>query len=271
MLLLVVLAVVQGVTEFLPISSSAHLVLTRAAWSGLELAAPAPDPVGDLAFDVALHMGTLLAVACYFWRDVRRLILGGVDLARGGGTADARLAWLTLIATLPAIVAGFLLKDLVANSLRGLEIIAWTTLIFGIALGLADRRPADREAAELSWQGALLIGVAQAFALVPGVSRSGIAMTAARCMRVNRAEAARFALLLALPTIAGAGLLAGVDLWQAEGARLGADAAIGAGLSFLTAYGAIWAMMRWLKTASFLPFVAYRVILGLGLLWLAYS
>lgn len=270
LILLAVLALVQGVTEFLPISSSAHLVLTRAAWTGLGLEAPPPDPVGELALDVALHVGTLAAVALYFRRDLAQLIVGGVALLGGRRDGPARLAWLVLVATVPAFFAGALLKDFISGNLRGLEVIAWTTLIFGLALGWADRRATDLRLDALSWKGALFVGAAQAAALVPGVSRSGVAMTAGRWLGLDRQEAARFALLLALPTIAGAGALAGLDLYQAD-AALGADAAIGAVLAFFAAYAAIWLMMRWLRNASFLPFVIYRVALGLVLLWLAYG
>lgn len=271
LILLVVLAAVQGVTEFLPISSSAHLVLTRAAWAGLGLEAPPPDPIGELTLDVALHVGTLVAVAVYFRRDVVLLIQGGFALLGGRRDGPARLAWLVLVATIPAILAGALLKDFITGNLRGIETIAWTTLIFGVLLGVADRRATTGTVDAMSWRGALAVGVAQAFALIPGVSRSGVAMTAARWLGLDRAEAARFALLLALPTIAGAGALAGLELWQTGEATLGADAAIGAVLAFFAAYAAIWLMMRWLRRASFLPFVVYRVLLGLALLWLAYG
>jgi len=271
LMLLTVLALAQGVTEFLPISSSAHLVLTRAAWTGLGLDAPPPNPVAELTLDVALHVGTLVAVALYFRRDVALLVEGGFALLRGRRDGPARLAWLVLIATIPAIVAGALAKGFITDNLRGVETIAWTTLVFGVLLGIADRRQTEGEVSDLGWKGAIFIGVAQAFALVPGVSRSGAAMTAARWLGLRRTDAARFALLLALPTIAGAGALATKDLLETGEARLGMDAAIGAVMAFFAAYAAIWLMMRWLRTASFMPFVVYRVLLGLALLWLAYG
>lgn len=263
--LLALLALVQGITEFLPVSSSAHLVLTRLAWW------EAGGGANMLALDVALHVGTLFAVILYFRKDVAALIRGGFGLLAGQREGDARLAWLVLVATIPAILAGALLKGLITDHLRGVEIIAWTTLIFGLALGWADRLPAAKRTLDLGWRGALTIGAAQAFALVPGVSRSGVAMTAARALQLSREEAARFALLLAIPTIAGAGALAGLDLWQAGDVALGADAALGAALSFLAAYGAIWLMMCWLKRASFMPFVIYRLALGFVLLAVAYG
>lgn len=271
LLLLIVLALAQGVTEFLPISSSAHLVLTREAWMGLGLDAPSRDPIAELTLDVALHVGTLAAVALYFRRDVQTLVAGGFDLLRGRRDGAARLAWLVIVATLPAFVAGALGKSFITEHLRSVETIAWTTLIFGLALGLADRRQTTGTVADLGWRGAVFVGFAQAFALVPGVSRSGVCMTAARWLGLNRAEAARFALLLALPTIAGAGALASLDLYQTGKASVGVDAAIGAVLSFFAAYAAIWLMMRWLRDSSFMPFVVYRVALGLILLWLAYG
>lgn len=270
LVLLAVLALVQGVTEFLPISSSAHLVLTRAAWSGLGLEAPPPDPVGEVVLDVALHVGTLAAVALYFRKDVVELIVGGIALLTGKRDGPARLAWLVLVATIPAFLAGALLKGFITDNLRGLEVIAWTTLIFGLLLGWADRQTTALRIDALNWKSALAVGAFQACALIPGVSRSGAAMTAGRWFGLDRQEAARFALLLALPTIAGAGALAGKDLIEAD-AALGMDAAIGAVLAFFAAYAAIWLMMRWLKSASFMPFVVYRVILGFVLLWLAYG
>jgi len=270
LLLLVVLAVVQGVTEFLPISSSAHLVLTREAWGGAGFAGGSADPTAELALDVALHVGTLVAVAAYFWRDVRELIVGGIGLLAGKRTDANRLAWLVIVATIPAFIAGAAFKGFISDNLRSVEVIGWTTLIFGILLGIADRRPTTGRTLDLGWKAALAVGVAQATALIPGVSRSGVAMTATRMLGLSREEAARFALLLALPTVAGAGALAGLDLYQAD-AALGADAAIGAVLSCISAYVAIWLMMRWLKRASFLPFVVYRMILGVVLLWIAYG
>ena len=270
--LLATLALVQGVTEFLPISSSAHLVLTRWVWAGLGLEAPPPDPAGELALDVALHVGTLLAVALYFRKDVAALLRGGVDILRVRATPDRRLALLVLIATIPAFLAGALGKSLITEHLRGVEVIGWTTLIFGLLLGWADRQPAVGRMNNLSWKGALFVGAAQAFALIPGVSRSGVAMTACRQLGLSRPEAARFALLLALPSIAGAGALASLDLVEAgaAGAAVSKDALIGAGLAFIAAYAAIMLMMRWLRDASFKPFVIYRVILGLVILGVAY-
>ena len=270
--LLAVLALVQGVTEFLPISSSAHLVLTRWIWSGLGLEAPPPDPAGELALDVALHVGTLAAVALYFRKDVAALIVGGLDILRGRASTERHLAVLVLVATVPAFLVGALGKSLITDHLRSVEVIGWTTLIFGLLLGWADRRPATKEADSLSWKGALFIGAAQAFALIPGVSRSGVAMTACRQLGLSRPEAARFALLLALPTIAGAGALASLDLVEAgaAGQALSQDAAIGALLAFAAAYFAIHLMMRWLKDASFRPFVIYRTVLGLVILGYAY-
>lgn len=270
LLLLVVLAVVQGVTEFLPISSSAHLVLTREAWGGAGLAGGSVDPAAELTLDVALHVGTLFAVMAYFWRDVRELIIGGIGLLTGKRNDASRLAWLVLVATIPAFIAGAAFKGYISDNLRGIEIIAWTTLIFGVLLGVADRQPTSKRTLDLTWKTALGVGLAQATALIPGVSRSGVAMTAGRFLGLSREEAARYALLLALPTVAGAGALAGLDLYK-EDAQVGMDAAIGAVLSCIAAYIAIWLMMRWLKHASFMPFVIYRVILGCVLLWIAYG
>jgi undecaprenyl-diphosphatase len=191
--LIAVLALVQGLTEFLPISSSAHLVLTRWLWLS-----PSTDAAAGLALDVALHVGTLAAVMLYFRGDVAVLFRGTLRLLKGGHQdGDVRLAWLILVATLPAVIVGFTFKTVIETSLRGVEVIAWATLIFGILLWIADRTSTNKKISDLDWKKALLVGVAQAFALVPGVSRSGITITAGRWLGMGREEAARFAFILA--------------------------------------------------------------------------
>jgi len=257
---LLILAVVQGITEFLPISSSAHLILVPQLLDWEDQ---------GLAIDVAMHIGTLLAVMLYFHLEVRRLIVGAWHLVTGQPDGDSRLLLQLALATAPVVVAGFLLKDLVAGDWRSPLLIAATTIGFGVLLYLADRkgRTAERGVAGMTYRDALLIGLMQALALVPGVSRSGITMTAALFLSFSRTEAARFSLLLAIPTTTAAGLLGGFELWQSGDAALQADAAYAAGLAFIAAYAAIWGMMRWLKTSSFTPFVVYRLVLGVFLLF----
>lgn len=253
---LIVLAIVQGITEFLPISSSAHLILVPALTGWTDQ---------GLAIDVAMHIGTLFAVMLYFRRDVARLASGGFDALRGNVTADARLCLQVIAATVPVVIAGFLLKDVIANDWRSPTLIAATTIMFGVVLWLADRR-ADHAVgiiARLTWRDVMIIGAAQTLALVPGVSRSGITMTAALFLGQSRPEAARFSLLLSIPTTAAAGALGGYDLIRSENAALQGDALIAGALAFASALLAIAGLMAWLKRASFTPFVIYRLALGL--------
>jgi len=257
-------ALVQGITEFLPISSQAHLILVPHATGWCDQ---------SLVMDIAVHLGTLFAVVLYFWRDC-------LGLARGAGAAlrgrmdspEARLALHVVIAALPAIAAGYAVHEWAGASLRSLTVIAWMTLLFGLVLWAADRWGArTRRLTELSWGRALIIGCAQVIALVPGTSRSGVTMTAARMLGFERDEAARFSLLIAIPVILGAATLAGLELAEAGNVQLTAAAALAAGLALVAALGAIAAMMRWLARASFAPFVIYRVILGIVLLTAVYG
>jgi undecaprenyl-diphosphatase len=256
---IILLAVVQGITEFLPISSSGHLVL-----------APAITGTADqgLLVDVAVHVGTLAAVLIYFWRDVFAMLGGFVRLFTGRINAGARLAIHIVLATIPVIAVGFYLKvSGIEEQLRSIEIIAWTTLGFGILLWIADKVGMTINRLEhMRWGGALFIGLAQVLALIPGTSRSGITMTAARFMGYERSDAAHFSMLLSIPVILGAGLLAGIDLHQAGNIALNEDILLAAGLSFLTALIAIALLMSWLKRSSFTPFAIYRILLGGGLL-----
>ena len=259
---LLVLAVVQGITEFLPISSSAHLILVPVllGW---------PDQ--GLAIDIAVHVGTLLAVLVYFHRDVLALLAGLWAAARGRPDNRSRLVLHLVVATLPIVVVGLLAKDLVGTTFRNGLLIAATTIVFGVVLWLADRGAErhERRLETMTVGDAIVIGLAQVLAIVPGTSRSGITMTAALFLRFSRTESARFSMLLSIPTIAAAGLLATLDLVRGGDATLQADAVWAAVLAFLAALCAIWGLMRWLETSSFTPFVIYRLVLGaLLLLWL---
>lgn len=249
---LVVLAIVQGITEFLPISSSAHLILVPVftGWADQ-----------GLALDVAMHIGTLLAVVLYFRRDVAMLLSGAVDVARRRSTPAARLALQIIAATVPVVVAGFLLKDRIEGDWRSPVLIMVTTAAFGVMLWVADRRAGRAEGTVdgLTWRDVLLIGAAQTLALVPGVSRSGITMTAALLLGQRRPEAARFSLLLSIPTTAAAGALGAMDLVGTQDAALQTDALIAGGLAFLSALAAIAGLMACLRRASFTPFVIYRL------------
>lgn len=268
---LVLLALVQGITEFLPISSSAHLILMRVFGAEAGLDTLGPTAGAELAFDVALHVGTLAAVVVYVWHDLWSIV-GGAVRGFGGQRGEGwYLGWQLVLATIPIIIIGLLSKDLITDTLRSVEVVAWATLVFGIVLWIADRAMDRLPLAHLGYGRAMLIGIAQVLSLIPGVSRSGICMTMGRAVGLNRVDAARFALLLSIPTIAGAGTLAALDLYESGNAQLEIDALIGAGLAFVSAWLAILLMMRWLARASFLPFVVYRIALGLVLLAFAYG
>lgn len=255
---LIILALVQGITEFLPISSSAHLILVPHFTGAVDQ--------GPL-IDVAVHVGTLGAVMLYLWRDIARMLAGLGRALRGRADPGARLALQLVVATLPLVAAGYAGSRYLGDTLRSVEVIAWATLGFGILLWLVDRAGMTiRRIEHLSYGGALFIGLSQVLALIPGTSRSGITMTAARLLGFERAEAARFSMLLSIPAIVAAGGLTGYDLYKAGDARLTTDAAIAAALALVAALIAIAAMMGWLRRASFLPFVLYRIALGGGLL-----
>jgi undecaprenyl-diphosphatase len=262
-----ILALVQGITEFLPVSSSGHLVLVWELFDRLGVQAIEQTPSDRLVMDIAVHVGTLLAVCLYFWRDMVEMLLGVAKLAVGRWTPGARLALFVVVGTIPLIIAGYLLKDVVSGLLRDGRIVAWTTIGFGLLLYVGDRTGMTlRRIEHMTIGPVILIGTSQILALVPGTSRSGITMTAARFLGFERPEAARFSMLLAIPAILGAGTLAGLDIYQAGDVRLGIDAAVAAAISFVFALIAIALMLRWLRRASFTPFVVYRVLLGIALL-----
>lgn len=259
----VVLALVQGLTEFLPISSSAHLVIPSLllGW---------PDQ--GLAFDVAVHVGTLSAVVIYYRHSLSVIAAAWVRSVAGGEAGDdSRLAWYLVLATIPAGLVGFFGGDYIEGHLRSLPVIASTTLVFGILLGLADRyahnTPGDRR---LTLPVAMFIGCAQALAPVPGVSRSGITITAALMLNMSRQDAARFSFLLSIPIIASAGLLKTWELWDSGSALYWELIALGALVSGVTAYLCIALFLRLLDRIGMMPFVYYRLLLAAVLfgIWL---
>ena len=265
--LLVILAAVQGITEFLPISSSGHLVLVRDFANGVGVVGAERTSAEELNLDVAVHVGTLGAVLVYFWRDVGQMIFGGVQLLAGRATPGGRLALQVLIATVPIVIVGLLARDLIVESFRSVQVIAWATIGFGILLWLGDRYGKRSKLLDrLQHHEALIIGLSQALALIPGTSRSGITMTTACFLGYERTDGARFSMLLSIPTIFAAGVLSGLDLYQTGNAAIGQEAVIGAVLSFATALAAISFLMAWLRHAGYTPFVLYRLVLGVGLL-----
>ena len=265
---LFILALVQGVTEFLPISSSGHLVVAWEFFDARGWDVTQQSESQRLVIDIAVHVGTLAAVCLYYWRDLWLMAAGMARLLIGQWTPGARLALLVILATLPVVGAGYLFKDTITQSLHGnVEIVAWTTIGFGILLFIADRLAMTvRRVEHITIFQALFIGLSQVLALIPGTSRSGITMTAARFFGYERPEAARFSLLLSIPTILGAGVLAGMDLREAGDSVLQFQALVAAVISFGTALLAIVLMMRWLSHAGFTPFVVYRILLGAAIL-----
>ena len=263
LLQILVLAAVQGITEFLPISSQAHLILVDdfARW-----------PDAGLEIRVAVHVGSLGAVVLYFRRDIWAVIKGLFQLLIGRSSDGARLAIHLFIAAVPVIAAGaaLVLLDL-TDALQSPVVIAWTMLGFGILLGFADRLGMTvRRIEHMTGGAALIIGMAQVLALIPGTSRAGITMTAARMMGYERTEATRFSMLLALPVILAAGGWDAMSIYQSGDWQLGIGAILAAGVAFAVAYGAIAVLMKWLETATFTPFVIYRVVVGGALLYWIY-
>ncbi|MEO9576504.1 MAG: undecaprenyl-diphosphate phosphatase [Tateyamaria sp.] len=262
---LLIVAIVQGVTEFLPVSSSGHLILL-----------PALTGTQDqgLAIDVAVHVGTLLAVIIYFWTDVR-IAAGGVKrLVRGRiDTPGAFLALCLIIATIPALIVGFAIKVTgFDEAMRSVAIIGWTMLIFGLVLFWADRFGATtRMAKEWTLKHAAIMGMAQCLALIPGTSRSGITITAARQLGYGREGAAKLAMLMSIPVILASGAVLSLDIVGQANWALARDAGIAAAFAFAAALAALVLMMRLLRSVSFTPYVIYRVIFGIGLLIWAYT
>lgn len=262
---LFLVAVIQGLTEFLPVSSSGHLILLPAL-TGMQ-------DQGQV-IDVAVHVGTLLAVILYFWPDVRMGLAGLPRLMRG--RIDTQGAWLALclvIATVPVVIVGLILNITgIDDMMRGPVVIGWTMLIFGIVLYWADQRgPSIKTAETWSLRDALIMGLWQVIALIPGTSRSGITITGGRLLGYARHDAAKLSMLMSIPTIAASGLLLGAEVAMSADAAAARDGAIAAIFAFFAALLALSLMMRLLRSVSFTPYVVYRVVLGIGLLVYAYA
>ncbi|MFD3190403.1 undecaprenyl-diphosphate phosphatase [Sedimentitalea sp. HM32M-2] len=262
---LFLVAVIQGLTEFLPVSSSGHLILLPGL-TGLA-------DQGQL-IDVAVHVGTLGAVVLYFWSDVKIGLLGLPDLLRGRrDSAGAALALGLIVATIPVILCGAVLHFTgLSDALRSVKVIGWTMLIFGLVLYWADQTgPRTRDAAAWPLGHALIMGLWQAISLIPGTSRSGITITGARRLGYDRSDAARLSMLMSIPTILASGILLGAEVAiEADMAAI-RDSAIAAALAFVSALLALALMMRLLRSISFTPYVIYRIALGLVLLTYAYG
>lgn len=258
-------AIVQGITEFLPISSSGHLIL-------LPNLLGIPDQ--GLIIDVAVHVGTLFAVMIYFWSDLRGAVVGLPRLIScRADTPGARLALLLIVSSVPVMACGLLLKlSGLDEALRSIAVIGWTTLIFGVLLYWADQTGKVERASE-NWnmRDAIVLGLWQAIALIPGTSRSGITITGARFIGYAREDAARISMLMSVPTIIASGVLLGGEAVMQADLGLLRDGAIAAAFAFVAALLALSLMMRLLRSVSFTPYVVYRFILGVTLLAIAYT
>ena len=261
---ILVLAIVQGLTEFLPISSSGHLILSPYLFGF--------DDQG-LAFDVAVHLGSLSAVLAYFRHDVRKITAGWLRSILPGapGSSESRLGWAIIVGTLPVVLAGLVFKSLVEGDLRAPWVIAITTILFGLLLGWVDLRARRvRGIDEITLRDALVIGMSQVLALIPGTSRSGITMTAGLWLGLNRAAASRFSFLLSIPTILASSALVTRDLVRSETAVDWYALVLGVVFSAVTAYLAISLFLRFIERIGMWPFVIYRLLLGGFILILVY-
>lgn len=261
---IVILAIIQGITEFLPISSSAHLILpeTLLGW----------DSQG-LAFDVAVHVGSLLAVIIYFRQDIINMT---IDWCRFGftrqQTTNSKLAWYVVLATIPAIIIGFTFKSFIEVYARSGAVIAFTTIVFGLLLWYADAKAKCNKVVDnMTWKHSMIIGLSQAIALIPGTSRSGITMTTGLLLGYDRESSARFSFLLSIPVILGAGLLATLDLIAEPNAVDWSALAYGALFSFVSAYICIALFLTWINRIGMFPFVIYRLLLGAVLILFIYT
>ncbi|RBP47077.1 undecaprenyl-diphosphate phosphatase [Arenicella xantha] len=253
----VVLAIIQGLTEFLPISSSAHLILV-------------PELLGwqdqGLAFDVAVHVGTLIAVVAFLLPEITRIVpawfAGWVNRQWSN---DGQLGWLVILATIPVGIVGLLAGDWIEINLRSAMVIAASTLLFGLLLGWADRGgdKNHKPMTKLGWKDTLIVGSAQALALIPGTSRSGITMTALLALGYTRTAAARFSFLMAVPAIALPGLLKSAELAQSQATTNWTMLAVGVLVSAIVAFLCMQLFMRFVERVGMLPFVLYRIFLSL--------
>lgn len=262
---LMLLSTLQGLTEFLPVSSSGHLILFSKFTT---------FPDQGLAFDVAVHVGSIIAVMIYFSETIWEMLKGVAKtyFIPNFKNPGSKLAWLIVIGTIPAVIAGLFLVENGTDELRSTRLIGWTMLSFGIVLFIADKIGMTiRKIEHLTALDAVLIGLAQCLALIPGTSRSGITITMGRFLGLERREAAKFAMLLSIPTIAGAGALVGWELYQQGNMAEIIYAMDGITYSFIASVLAIYIIMWWLKKSTFLPFVIYRLCLGSYLLLDSYG
>jgi undecaprenyl-diphosphatase len=256
----IVLAIVQGLSEFLPISSSGHLVLIPHFFGW-------PDQ--GLAFDVAVHLGTLAALLLYFWRQLWTMARAWLDsVFRRQHTKDSRLAWQLLVATIPVGLVGLLFADLIEQHLRNPLFVAGTLTFFGLLMYAADRwGKGQRDEFSLSWAQSFAIGCAQALALMPGTSRSGITMTAGRAFGLSRSGAARFSFLLAIPGIGAAGAYEGLGLVTSPEPVAWMPMLVGVVFAALSGIACIHFLIRFIERIGLLPFTVYRLLIAGVIVW----
>ncbi len=260
---ILVLAVIQGITEFLPISSSGHLLIipTLTGWQDQ-----------GQSIDIAVHVGTLVAVIAYFRKDVHAIIMAFLRPTDNSASEGRRLGQHIIIASIPIIVAGGAVYFLIQGELRSILLVAATTIFFGLFLGWADKKyPVTKEIGTITVLDSFIIGIFQILSLLPGTSRSGITMSAARMRGLSRSDSAYFSILLSIPTILGAGTLATYHLIQVGDAQIGLDAILAGVVSCLVAFMVISLLMRWIEKIGYTPFIIYRLILGVMLLVLYFS
>lgn len=250
----VVLSLIQGITEFLPISSSGHLVV---------LPQVVDWPEQGLLFDTALHVGTFFAVIIYFRKESLTIVYGLFDFVNRRATKARQLFILLCLSTVPMVIVGLCLQSIVEEVGRGLIIVGCTSIFYGVLLYYADTR-ASEMSKEMTWKHALVYGLFQVLAAVPGTSRSGICMTAGRFMGFSRRECARYSMLMAIPLIALIGVYGFIGEFQSplNWQNAAPEMALGVVLSFLSAISAIHLLMKWVEKIGFFPFVVYRVLLG---------
>lgn len=263
----IILGIVQGLTEFLPISSSGHLLLVPWLFNWHFLL---ENPELNKTFDVALHLGTFVAVVLYFWREIVRLVGAWVrSLSRRSlAEPEAKLAWLLIVSTVPAALVGVLLEDFITNTLGKPWMIGVALIAFAGFMYLVDHiAKLDRDLDTLTWLDALLIGVAQSLALLPGVSRSGITMMTGLLVRLDRESAARYSFLMSIPVIGGAAAFKGLEVAR-DGLPAGTATPFAVGMlaAALSGIAAIWFTLAYLKRHNFNLFVVYRIVIGVGVL-----
>jgi undecaprenyl-diphosphatase len=268
----IILGIVQGLTEFLPISSSGHLLLVPWLFNWHFLL---ENPELNKTFDVALHLGTFVAVVIYFWREIVRLAGAWVrSIARRSlAEPESKLAWLLIVSTIPAAIVGVLFEDFITNTLGKPWMIGVAMIVFAGFMYLIDHvAKLDRDMEALGWFDAVLIGIAQSLALLPGVSRSGITMMTGLLLRLDRESAARYSFLMSIPVIGGAAVFKGLEVAQ-DGLPAGTATPFAVGMvsAALSGIAAIWFVLAYLKRHDFNIFVVYRIVIGVGVIILVVS